>query len=103
VNELTKALFLAIVLGGLTVLQVFLSLRKNRWLGFILPALYLLFAFFASFGQMIYTGSILPIVITFIMMSIPAIINFAIYLACREKVKDKNQSEIEKMSIQDLN
>lgn len=83
-------------------MQVFLSLRKNKWLGLILPLLNLLFAFFASFGQMVYTGDILPMLVTFMMFSIPAIINMIIYFACRERVKAKNTSEIEKMNIQDL-
>lgn len=99
---MNKVFFLILLIGGLAILQAFLSLRKNKWLGLIIPILCLLFALFASFGQMVFTGHILPIIMTFIMMSIPAIINFAIYLACREKVKDKNKSEIEKMSIQDL-
>ncbi len=97
--------FLIFFIGGLAVLQVFLSLRKNKWLGLILPLLNLLYAFFASFGQMLYTGDILPILpilVTFMMLSIPAIINMIIYFACRERVKAKNRSEIEKMNIQEL-
>lgn len=35
-------------------------------------------------------------------MSIPAAINYVIYLACRAKVKEKNSDELKKMSIQDL-
>ena len=94
--------FFIFIIGGFAILQVFLSLRKNKWLGLIIPILCLLFALFASFGSMMYAGSILPIIITFIMMLIPAIINFAIYLACREKVKEKDNDELQKMNIQDL-
>ena len=94
--------FLVFIIGGLAALQIFLSLRKNKWFGLLLPLLNILFAFFSSFGQMFYTGEILPILVTFMMLSIPAIINMIIYFACRERVKVKNRSEIEKMNIQDL-
>jgi hypothetical protein len=83
-------------------LQVFLSLQKNKWLGLILPTLNLLIAAFLSFGTMIYMGEIAPIIMTFILLSIPAIINFVIYSICRVKVKEKNNKELEKMNIQDL-
>ena len=83
-------------------LQIFLSLQKNKWLGLVIPILNLIFAAFASFGSMVYTGEIAPIIMVFILFSIPAAINFVIYLACREKVKEKNNNELEKMNIQDL-
>jgi len=86
----------------LLVLQVFLSMQKNKWFGLILPILYVLFAAFASFGSMVYTGQITPVIMVFILFSIPAIINLVIYLACRAKVKEKNNNEIKKMNIQDL-
>lgn len=84
-------------------LQVFLSLQKNKWFGLIIPIAYVLFAAFASFGLMIYEGYIGPIIAAFILYCIPAIINFIIYLACRVSVKAKNNSELKKMNIQDLN
>ena len=100
-----RIIFILAVLAifiGLIVLQIYLSLQKNKWFGLILPILYLLFAAFASFGSMMYTGEIAPIIMIFILLSIPAIINFVIYLACRAKVKEKNNDELEKMNIQDL-
>ena len=95
-------LILLIFLALQVALQVFLSMQKNKWFGLILPILYLLFAAFASFGNMMYTGEIAPIIMAFILFSIPAIINFVIYLAGRAKVKEKNNNELEKMNIQDL-
>ncbi len=97
-NTLIILFFIIIII----IFQVFLSMRKNKWLGLILPLINILFAAFASFGSMVYTGEITPILVIFGMLSIPAIINFAIYLACREKVKEKNKQEINKMNIQDL-
>ena len=91
-------LFLAVFIA----LQVFLSMQKNKWFGLVLPMLYLLFAVFTAFANMMLTGEIASIIMVFILFSIPAIINFIIYLACRAKVKDKNNKELEKMNIQDL-
>lgn len=86
----------------LLALQVFLSMQKGKGFGLVLPIFYLLVAAFLSFGTMIYRGEILPIIMSFILFSIPAIINFVIYLVCRAKVKEKNNKELEKMNIQDL-
>ena len=100
-----RIVFILVVLAifiGLIVLQIYLSLQKNKWFGLVLPILYLLFAAYASFGNMMYTGEIAPIIMAFILLSIPAIINFVIYLACRAKVKEKNNNELVKMNIQDL-
>jgi len=93
-------LILIIVL--LTALQIFLSLQKNKWLGLILPVIYVGLALFLSLGAMIYTGDIFPIILALLLYLIPAVINFAIYLACRAKVKDKQKQELEKMNIHDL-
>lgn len=89
-------LILLIFLVLQVVLQVFLSMQKNKWFGLIIPILYLLFAAFVS------TGEIALIITAFILFLIPAIINFVIYLACRAKVKEKNNNELKKMNIQDL-
>jgi membrane protein implicated in regulation of membrane protease activity len=91
-----------IIIVLLAALQIFLSMSKNKYLGLILPAINLLVAAFMSFGNMIYTGDIAPILAAFALFLIPAVINLAIYKACREKVKEKNKQEINKMNIQDL-
>lgn len=97
-----RMIFMVLLFLGFIALQIFLSLRDNKWYGLVLPALYLLMAAFAAFAQMVYTGDIMPILLTFLMLSIPAGVNFVIYLACREKVKGRHGDEIQKMNIQDL-
>lgn len=100
-----RIFFILVVLAiftGLIVLQFYFSLQKNKWFGLILPIFYLLLAAFVSFGCMMYTGKIAPIIMAFILFSIPAIINFVIYLACKAKVEEKNNNELDKMNIQDL-
>lgn len=86
----------------LVALEIFLSLQKNKWYGLILPIVYLLMAAFAAFGLLVYSGEIASLLIPFFLLSIPAVINFVVYLACRASVKAKNKKEIVKMSIQDL-
>jgi predicted RND superfamily exporter protein len=94
-------IFLLIVVACLA-LQVFLSMQKSKWLGLILPIINVAFALMASFGNMVYTGEIAPVIMVFILLSIPAVINVVIYLACRAKVKAKSNNELQKMNIQDL-
>ena len=101
-NTIVVTLVLIIIVVMSVVLQIFLSMRKNKYLGLVLPLINLLAAAFTSFGSMIYTGEIAPIIMTFLMLMIPAVINIAIYFACREKVNEKNKQEINKMNIQDL-
>lgn len=101
-NALLYIMFLIFLFIISIALQVFFSMQKNKWFGLIIPILLLMFAVFVSFGLMIYSGEIAPIIMVFILSSIPAIINFVIYLVCRAKVKEKNNNELEKMNIQDL-
>jgi hypothetical protein len=91
-----------IIIVLLAAIQIFLSMSKNKYLGLIIPVINLLVVAFMSFGNMIYTGDITPILAAFALFLIPAVINLAIYKACREKVKEKNKQEINKMNIQDL-
>jgi len=93
---------LILVMVLLTALQIFLSLQKNKWLGLVLPAIYVGLALFLSLGAMIFTGDIVPILFALLLYLIPAFINIAIYLACRAKVKDRQKQELEKMNIHDL-
>lgn len=86
----------------LIVLQVLLSLQKNKWLGLILPTLYAFSVLALVLGNpLVSSGSILiSTIIVYIL--IPVGINLLIYLACRARVKEKGEREIEKMNIQDL-
>lgn len=80
----------------LLALQLFLSTQKNKWLGLILPVVCLLAAFIGAFGLTIYTGDMASVMMTFFMFSVPAVINFAIYLACRARVKARYNKEMAK-------
>jgi hypothetical protein len=91
-----------VVIVLLIAIQIFLSMQKNKWLGLVIPFMCFFLATFLSFGATIYTGEIIPIIIYFIIYSIPAIINLLIYFACKAKVKEKDKKEFKKMNIHDL-
>lgn len=101
-NFLASLIFLA----GIIILQIFLSKRKNKWLGLVLPAINIILSIIAVLGRAFYGNEsisqvIIQAVAVFLLWNIPTFILIAIYFACREKLK-KNK-EIEKMNIQDLN
>jgi len=120
---------LLLLLFGIVFLQIFLSKKKNKWLGLILPIICLMFSILVvaqilaftstsvsyqttdESGNVIEQGAnnvsrtALPGVATqiisiFVLYNIPTVILLGIYIGCREKLK-KNQ-ELEKMNIQDL-
>lgn len=111
-------IFLAII-TGITVLQIFMSKKQNKWLGLILPAITVLFSIMSVLGLISFTtlteqsgksilnavqipkiSILLTALYVFVLYNIPTAILLGIYYACREKIK-KNR-EIEKMSVQDL-
>jgi hypothetical protein len=122
-------IFIIFVVGAI-ILQIFLSKKENKWLGLILPLIFLILSFISVASIPAYTvttgsvqtisengdvimqeitestekmpiGSLLLAVIgTFFITNIPTIILLAIYAACRKKTK--RRLAMEKMKIQDL-
>lgn len=90
-----RLMFLLVFFAGLIGLQVFLSRRKNKWLGLIFPLLCVTFSVVTILLSV--SPSWFP---TALIMNIPTIIFLVIYFACREQFKKSN--ELEKMNIQDL-
>lgn len=92
------------MIGGL-ILQFFLSRRKSRWFGLILPAVTFFYSLLAVLGLASYDGirtweSAAMVAATFLTSNIPTLILMGIYLGCRERMKARSQ--IDKMNIQDL-
>lgn len=124
-------------LGGSIWVQIFLSKKKNKWLGLIIPIICFMLSIMGVFSLSILSLSVnnntgnastgiisvtetidgiavtdntiaLPSMIsilvtvipTFLIFNIPTIIFLAIYFACREKLKLRN--ELNKMNVQDL-
>ena len=107
---LLNTLIIAAVFVGIIALEVWLSRRKSRWPGLVLPSLTYLLSLCVTFGAALYAyvptehqsfGDILvPTLLLFLMYNIPTLVLLGIYFACREKYSRKKQ--LDKMNIQDL-
>lgn len=90
---------------GCIFLQIFLSKKKNKYLGLILPMITFMCSLLSVLNVYappgVSKGEIFGTIATvFIGNNIPTVILMGIYLACREKIKVNQQ--LEKMNIQDL-
>lgn len=94
-------LVLILIVGGVA-LQIFLSRRKSRWPGLILPLLTFLYALVLMLN-VTSTDGVFPwgaLLAAFLLGNIPTVVLLAIYWAAREKFRVKDQ--IEKMNLDDL-
>lgn len=96
-----------IIFIGLIILQVFLSRSKNKKIGLILPILSAIPGFIVAFAMLFNAEApLIALLLIFLATEIPAMIFLAVYFIVRAVVKDKaketEQSELEKMNIQDL-
>ena len=100
---LTVALivFLVLIVGGVA-LQIFLSRRKSKWLGLILPLLTFLYALALTLNVTSIDGAFPwgALLAAFLLGNIPTLVLLAIYWATREKFRVRDQ--IDKMNIDDL-
>lgn len=106
-NFLSLIAFIAVivVIGGVILLQIYLSKRDNPRLGLILPGMALVSALTTPFMMVgpeggVATGFVWQLAMTFLIASIPAIVLFGIYYAVRER-KDI-RAQLDKMSKMDL-
>lgn len=98
-------LLFVILLVGIIALQIYLSKRKNKWLGLILPGVCLLVSLLAvvnlTVSPLTSVGQIVMLVFgTFLLFNISTLILLAIYFAFRRR--ERKQKELEKMRLQDL-
>jgi Na+-translocating ferredoxin:NAD+ oxidoreductase RnfA subunit len=94
-----------LLLAGIVVLQIFLSKKDNRWLGLLLPAIFVIFALLGAANIAVNSAAApfqnaLSVFSAFLLYSIPSLILLAVYAACREIIKKKK--DIDRMNIQDL-
>jgi predicted permease len=104
-ENLLELLFFIIFLAGIIILQIFLSKRDNKWLGLILPVISIMFSVMGVLGLAVYenqstVATIFQLIMVFLLSNIPTIILLAVYFGCREKFK--NNRELDKMNIEDL-
>ena len=85
-----RILVLITVLGAVIGLQIFLSTRKNKWFGLILPIISFLFALLIVPLNMMVPASgmdmsfIFTMLLAFLIYNIPTILNLVIYIICRK-------------------
>ena len=101
VLAVTLIVFIVLIVGGV-LLQIFLSRRKSRWPGLILPLLTFLYALALTLNVTSTDGAFPwgALLATFLLGNIPTLVLLAIYWAAREKFRVKDQ--IDRMNIDDL-
>lgn len=87
-----------VILTAIVILQIFLSLRSNKYLGLIFPFINLLSSIYIS---LLFSDMIVAI-LGFVVSLIPMIIWISIYHKCKKKMDKKIQNEINRMTINDL-
>lgn len=94
---------LLLFLAGVVLLQVFLSKRESRWPGLVLPLISFLYALVLVLNAAYFVSmahAVLTTVLVFVIGNLPTAVLLAIYFACREKRKKRD--ELERMRIEDL-
>ena len=98
-------LLLALLAGGI-LLQIFLSRRRSRWPGLVLPGLTFLYSILmvlsvAVYGRVGESGFPWgPVLYSLILGNLPTLVLLAIYWAARERYRMRDQ--VDKMKIDDL-
>ena len=98
-------LLLALLAGGI-LLQIFLSRRRSRWPGLVLPGLTFLYSILmvlsvAVYGMVGESGFPWgPVLYSLILGNLPTLVLLAIYWAARERYRTRDQ--VDKMKIDDL-
>ncbi len=90
------------VMVGLGFLQAFLSKRKGKVPGLIVPGIFFLFSFIWPLNMVSPNGDVdyLGMLFVWLLANIPTYIYLAIYFVCREKYR--KMSQMDRMNIQDL-
>ena len=102
----TVLLLLLALLAGGVLLQIFLSRRRSRWPGLVLPGLTFLYSILmvlsvAVYGRVGESGFPWgPVLYSLILGNLPTLVLLAIYWAARERYRTRDQ--MDKMKIDDL-
>ena len=101
-----RTLILLFFIAGVIVLQVFLSKRKSRWPGLVLPIIAFLFSLLYPLNMTtppdgITIGFIFQVLFVWLLGNIPTLVFLAIYFGCRKQ--QRRNKQLNKMNIQDLN
>lgn len=104
-KTINTLIFLILFLGGIVLLQIFLSKRESKLPGLVLPIMAFLFSLLYPLNMVapsegVTVGFVFQMLLVWLLANIPTIILLAIYLGCREK--QRRNKQIDKMNIQDL-
>ena len=92
--------FLVMIFIASLFLQIYLSKRKDKISGLILPIIYFLRSFRSVFELWWHDIAFAEIIPILLLQNIPTLILIAIYILYRRRIN--RNKEIEKMNIQDL-
>lgn len=95
---------------GMIALQIFLSLRKNKWFGMIIPAMDVLLIIGMVGIVLFRNANIVNIILLYLIFLVLALIlHMVIYYICRMILKDRMnrrnpiiEHEMKKMQVKDL-
>lgn len=102
---MNSIIFLALLLAGSVLLQLWLSRRESRWPGLVLPVLSFLLTLLIPLSLVlppvgVTVRFVLSNVLTWLVANLPTAVLLLIYFSCREKQRRSRQ--LEQMNIQDL-
>ncbi len=100
VNILLTGVICLVIIAALGGAQYFLSTRENRWLGLILPVLFMLYSMLMMVQVTIFSfDSVLDVflqmLMVFFLCNIPTLVLVVIYAACRSKMEPAEDMEDE--------
>lgn len=89
---------IVLILLVLLVIQVLLSMRQNRYLGWIIPGLNGLMSMVISLMFSDYFSAVLGLLVTVL----PIVLWLSVYMICRRRLDQIRHKEIQRMKINDL-
>ena len=89
-----RLVIVVLLLVGIVALQVFLSGKRNKWLGLFMPIISFLLTLVIPLNMVApsegITGDfLLSMMLVFLIANIPTVFLLLIYIACREKYRVK--------------
>ncbi|WP_205455097.1 hypothetical protein [Clostridium botulinum] len=81
-----KTIMMILFCIGIIILQINLSKKENKWLGFVLPGITFIFSLLTVLGEAVFIGQKFYIVLlNLLQCNIPTAILLLIYVFCRNK------------------
>jgi len=93
-----RAFLLLLIILGVIILQIFLSKRKNKWIGLILPIIAFLIGLLYPLNMMapsegMNANFIFQLITVWVLGNIPTVVFLVIYYICKSKQQPNNQND----------